>query len=391
VTVPLRLGVLATHPIQYQSPLFRRLAEARDLELSVYFAHRPTPAEQGVGFGIAFEWDTDLLSGFEHRFLRNVAARPGTEHFAGCDTPEIAEIVRRARFDAFLVMGWHVRSYWQAMFACWRAGTPVLVRGDSQLPTDARRWKRAVKRVVYPRFLGRIAAGLAVGARSAEYFRYYGARRVVRSPHFVENARFRASAAAARTRRSALRADWEIPADAFVCLFAGKLVAKKHPIDLVRAVARGARRDVHVLVAGDGELRSALEREAAALGVGLHLAGFMNQTRIADAYAAADALVLPSDARETWGLVVNEAMASGLPVLVSRDAGCSVDLVEEGRTGHAFACGDVGALAGLIEGLAADPARARAMGAAASVHVESYSVEAAAAGVLTACDGEAVG
>jgi glycosyltransferase involved in cell wall biosynthesis len=82
---------------------------------------------------------------------------------------------------------------------------------------------------------------------------------------------------------------------------------------------------------------------------------------------------------------VNEAMASGVPALVSRYAGCSVDLVVEGRTGHAFDCGDVNALSRLIASLAAEPARARAMGEGAAKHIERFSVDAAAAGVLAAC------
>ncbi len=381
----LRLGVLGTHPVQYYSALYRRLAAEPGVDIRVYYAHRPPPAEQGIGFGVAFAWDIDLTSGYDHRFLENRAARPAATTFAGCDTPEIADEIARGGFDGFLVMGWHSRSYWQAIRACWRTGTPVLVRGDSQLPGDRGLVKRLVKRALYPRFLKRFAAALAVGTRSEEYFRHYGARRIVRSPHFVENERFRARAAEARAWRGELRARWGVPADAFVCLFAGKLVPKKRPLDLVRAVARSGPADVRVLVAGDGELRAPLEREARELGVPLHLAGFMNQSEIPDAYGAADVLVLPSDAGETWGLVVNEAMASGLPVLVSRAAGCSVDLVVEGRTGHAFDCGDVDTLARRIAALAADRSAALAMGEAASAHIGRFSVDAAAAGVLAAC------
>ena len=381
---PFRLGVLATHPIQYYSPLYRRLAAERGLDVTVHFAHRPTPEEQGVGFGVAFEWDTDLLGGYEHRFLANVAEHPGVGHFAGCDTPEIAAVVRREAYDAFLVMGWHARSYWQAMFACWRSGTPVLVRSDSQLPTDRSAVKRAVKRAIYPHFLRRCAAGLAVGTRSEEYLRYYGARRVVRSPHFVDNGHFARAAAAAD--RPATRARWSIPEDAFVALFAGKLVEKKRPLDAVRAVGRLGRDDVHLLVAGDGALREEVAAEAQALGVHLHLAGFLNQSEIPAAYAAADVLVLPSDERETWGLVVNEAMASGRPAIVSRSAGCAPDLVVEGRTGLSHAAGDIEALAAAIGTLAADRTRARRMGEAAVEHIAAFSVDAAAAGVLEACE-----
>jgi glycosyltransferase involved in cell wall biosynthesis len=383
VTVPLRLGVLATHPIQYYSPLYRRLAAEPGVDVAVHFAHRPTPEEQGVGFGVAFEWDTDLLGGYEHRFLSNVAAHPGTSHFSGCDTPEIADIIRRERYDAFLLMGWHARSYWQAMLACWRTGTPVLVRSDSQLPTDRSGWKRAVKRALYPRFLSRCAAALAVGTRSEEYLRYYGARRVVRSPHFVDGAHFAREAAA--IGRVAARARWRIPDGSLVCLFAGKLVPKKRPLDVVRAVARLEGVDARLLVAGDSEPRGAVEREAEALGVRLHLAGFLNQTEIPAAYAAADVLALPSDERETWGLVVNEAMASGRPAIVSRAAGCAPDLVVEGKTGFSHPVGDVDALAAALRTLAADRGAAERLGRAAAEHVAGFSVERAAAGVLEAC------
>jgi glycosyltransferase involved in cell wall biosynthesis len=379
----LRLGVLATHPIQYYSPLYRRLAAEPGVDLRVYSAHRPTAEQQGVGFGVAFQWDTDLLGGYDHRFLRNVAERPGLDHFSGCDTPEIAEIVRAERFDAFLVMGWHARTYWQAMFSCWRTGTPVLVRSDSQLPTDRSVWKRAVKRAVYPHFLGRCAAGLAVGSRSAAYLRYYGARRVVRSPHFVDNEHF--AREASRADRDASRAAWGIPADAFVTLFAGKLVPKKRPLDVVRAVARAGRPDVHLLVAGDGELREAVRAECASLGVPVHFAGFLNQSEIPRAYGASDVLALPSDERETWGLVVNESMASGRPAIVSRAAGCAPDLVVEGRTGYSHELGDVDALATAIRAFAEDRDHAARAGAAAAAHVREYSVDRAAAGVLEGC------
>ncbi len=85
----IRLGILASHPIKYQAPLFRELA--RHVDLTVYFAYSQTAAGQAAArFSVAFEWDVDLLGGYEHRFLRNRAKNPSTDHYAGCDTPEIA-------------------------------------------------------------------------------------------------------------------------------------------------------------------------------------------------------------------------------------------------------------------------------------------------------------
>src|SRR6266481_4412295 len=90
----MRLGILTSHPIQYQAPWFRALAKETDLE--VFFAHQPDAAQQGNGFGTAFQWDVDLLSGYQHRFLKNVAKKPSASRFIGCDTPEIADIIGKA-------------------------------------------------------------------------------------------------------------------------------------------------------------------------------------------------------------------------------------------------------------------------------------------------------
>src|SRR5215510_15149079 len=117
----IRLAVLTSHPVQYYAPLFRELAKAVDLH--VYFAHRATPAEQAqAGFGTPFEWDVDLTSGYAHSFLENIARQPGTDRFAGCDTPEIGRHLRQGRFQALLVMGWHLKSYLQAALAAKRLG-----------------------------------------------------------------------------------------------------------------------------------------------------------------------------------------------------------------------------------------------------------------------------
>jgi len=375
-----RLGILATHPIQYYAPLYRALAARPGVDLTVYFAHQPTPAEQGIGFGVAFTWDHNLIDGYPHIFLTNRASGPNRDRFRDYDTPSIASIITRGRFDAFLVHGWQTQSYWQAMRACWQSATPVLVRGDSQLRDDASSLKRALKRMLYPRFVRRFAACLSVGQRSDEYFRYYGARRVVRSPHFVDNARFAAAAAAARPDRAALRAALGIPADAIVALFAGKLIDRKRPIDLLRAVERVD--GVHALFVGDGARRASLEAMARAAGARAHFAGFRNQGAMAEAYAVADVLVLPSDARETWGLVVNEAMASGIPAIVSDAVGCAPDLIVPGVTGAVYPAGDVGALARVLAALAADPSSAERMGASAARHIAAWSVDRAADGVL---------
>ena len=382
-----RLGVLVTHPVQYFAPLFRELAGTDGVDLTVYYAHKPTPEEQGAGFGVAFEWDIDLLSGYESRFLRNVSAHPSAEGYAGYDTPEIADILARERFDSFLVMGWHAKSYWQAMRACWSKGTPVLVRGDSQLGPGRPSMRAWARMLTHRQFIPRFAACLAVGQRSEEYFRFYGARRIVRSPHFVDNEHFARGAAA--TDVAAVRRSWGVRDGAMVAAFVGKLIPKKRPLDLLEAVAATRRDDVHVVYVGDGELRDGCRATADRLAVSATFAGFQNQRGLPSAYAAADVLVLPSDARETWGLVVNEAMACGRPAVVSAEVGCVPDLVLEGETGYSFPLGEVRTLGDHLATLAARSDLRRRLGENARAHVAGYSVAAAAAGVIEAAAGAA--
>ena len=96
-----RLAILASHPVQYYAPLFRELAQR--LDLTVFYAHSATDMDQArAGFGVGFSWDVDLLSGYEHVFLDNVARNPGLGRFSGVDTPEIGHRLREGRFDALL-------------------------------------------------------------------------------------------------------------------------------------------------------------------------------------------------------------------------------------------------------------------------------------------------
>ena len=179
----------------------------------------------------------------------------------------------------------------------------------------------------------------------------------------MDNGRFAAAAAAARPERDRIREEWGIPAEAFCFLFAGKFLARKRPFDLIEAARRlqHARqgKKIHLLWVGTGELGGEL-RQACDLcfdagtkepvdaptrsGPNASFVGFLNQSEISRAYVAADCLVLPSDARETWGLVVNEAMASGLPCVVSDACGCAEDLVKPIRPDLCYPVGDITAL-----------------------------------------------
>jgi glycosyltransferase involved in cell wall biosynthesis len=288
-----------------------------------------------------------------------------------------------------LLTGWHFLGLVQVHLAARLQRIPILLRMDSN-GARPRPW---LLRQIYRILFRGVALGLPVGQANARWYHSHGVGddRLIPSPHYVDNALFAREAAEQRQQRSALRQRWGIPEQAFCFLFAGKLQDKKRPFDLLNALERlqleagAAGPSVHLLIVGSGHLEESCRTRVRDRHLPVSFAGFLNQSQIAAAYAASDCLVLASDHGETWGLVVNEAMACGLPAVVSDLVGCGEDLVLEGITGRRYPCGDVAALARCLAAMAADPAAAARMGAAGRERLErQFTIEAAADGIRQA-------
>jgi glycosyltransferase involved in cell wall biosynthesis len=386
----MRIGILVSHPIQYYTPLFREVAWRIDLH--VFYATRGSPEQQArAGFGVEFEWDIDLLSGYAHSFLENVSTAPGPNSFFACDTPEIRPLISKGEFDAFIVFGWYLKAHWQAIRACRRYKVPVLARGDSQLGARGSTLRALTKEITHGLALRQFDGFLSVGERNREYLLHYGVpeNRIFFSPHFVDNEWFSSHAARAIAARDELRESWSVNDKTFVVLFVGKFITKKRPLDLVRAlgILVTERIDLVGLFVGSGAMEAEMRQLSAELNVRSHFAGFRNQTEMPAYYVTADVLVLPSDARETWGLVVNEGMACGLPAIVSDAVGCAPDLIEEATTGFTFPLGDVAGLAKRLRHLSEMKRGGFDFVTRVRQKISHYSVEAAAEGLV---DGAAV-
>jgi glycosyltransferase involved in cell wall biosynthesis len=390
-----RLAILSTHPIQYHVPWFRGLTLHPDIQLEVLYCHRATPQEQAkAGFGFEFDWDVSLLDGYAYRFLNNEATVPTINTFRGLDTPQIKGIIEGDSVDAVLINGWHYKSAWQAMRACWKTGTPVMVRSDSHLHTPRSNAKQMAKWPFYRWFIPKLDACVAVGSWSRDYFLHYGAspEKVFIVPHVVDDGYFSSEADLLRPHRNELREKWNLDSQAKVYLFAGKFVEKKRPFDFLDAIDRVVKRGARVagLMVGDGPLRVSCEELVKEKHLPVTFAGFLNQSEITRAYVASDALVLPSDGGETWGLVVNEAMACGLPCFVSDHVGCAPDMISRDETGGVFPLGDTEALATLLYEYAQDGTQQLAYSRGARAKADSHStgaaVEATAEALRAVCE-----
>ena len=369
------LAILTTHPIQYQIPVWRALAKDGSIPFEVWsMTDHGTKASYDRQFNKTFAWDLDTLSGYDHRFIQvNEAPNVSTFHKLRLAEP-LGDLFKKRSVTALWVQGWQVAAYWQAVWQANKAGIPVWLRGESNdLAPPPPFLKRLGKRFLLRNFFERIQHFLYIGKSNRRLYESYGVRaeQLHPAPYCVDNERFARQAEPLRSQRMSIRRDWNIPDDAFCILFAGKFISIKRPFDLIAAACnlllKG--RPLHLLFVGSGELGRGLRNACHVVfdaepscGNGGSLnaaprasfAGFLNQTEMSKAYVAADCLVLPSE-RETWGLVVNEAMASGLPCITSDACGCSEDLTSPLNNKFHFPLGDTRAIAEAILNLMMNP------------------------------------
>jgi glycosyltransferase involved in cell wall biosynthesis len=341
----MRLAVIASHPVQYYAPWFRHLAE-NGFDLRVFYLWDfGTNRRHDPGFGIHLAWDVPLLEGYAHEFVPNTASDPGTHHPAGLQNPELLPRVHNWKPDAIVTLGYSWQSIRDFIRHWNQSDVPLILRGDSHDLARApgpRNWAaRMATRWIFRKF----DAFLACGTANTDYFRRRGASedRIFFCPHAIDMDRFQRtsdhSALAAR-----LKNEWGVPSHHRVVLFAGKFEMKKRPLDLLQAFQNLSPESWSLVFVGSGELDPLL-RQKASTDARVRIVPFANQSTMPAVYAAADLFVLPSfGPHETWGLAVQEALACGVPVLVSDHVGCHADLVQHGRNGNVFRAGHIGSL-----------------------------------------------
>jgi len=326
----LRLAILASHPIQYQAPLFRALAARDDVVLKVFFCWDFGIKETvDPGFGRSFAWDIPLLDGYDHELIPNLAKRPGTSHFFGLLNPMAPARIRDFRADALVIHGYAHFTELEMIASSRVLDLPVLVRGDSNLLHRRPPHIAAAKQLLLTPLFKVLAGALSSGRLNTQYYAHYGipTERIFHAPFTVDNAFFREREAPARAEAKALRAEIGISETDTVAVFAAKLLAHKGCADLIRAFGARPRKNAHLVIVGDGPAKDEYVALAKRLAPGrVHFLGFFNQQRMPTAYVMGDVFVLPSH-YEPWGLAINEAMSLGLPIIASDQCGAVPDLV----------------------------------------------------------------
>ena len=387
------LLIFESHPIQYRTPVYARLAQLRPRAVHVCFASDfSVRGGNDPGFGTNVAWDSDLLAGYSFTVLRSDLTQAPTS-WGALDGRGVAALINRLKPRAILLNSLNYRFDYIAYLSALVRGIPVWIRCETQDQAYSRsRLKSALRSVYYRLIYKGIQRAFPIGQLNREHWLAHGFRPgQVRTPaHYCTVDRVSPLSELDRlSRRSLIRAQLGIAEHDLLVTFFGKFIPKKDPLLLFSCLPflpASLRQQIKLLFVGSGTLQQQLER-AALIAKKNHqvesfFPGFINQSALVNWYLAADVVVLPSrQAGETWGLVANEALQAGCGVVVSEAVGCAADFGcwERFRT---IPVGSAEGLANALQDLATYP---RQFNWAADA-LNLYSIEAAAQALALAID-----
>ncbi len=387
---PFRMAVVNSHPIQYFAPLFAYLNNDPALEVTaLYCSNSSLRGGLDPGFKQAVKWDVDLLAGYRAVFLGENAERRMPTGFWSLVCPEVWSEIRSGRYDGVLLHGYHYAAYVLAFLAAKRSGIPVFFRSETHLGLQRTPWKRRLRDGVLAMAFRFVDRFLAIGSANREYYRALGvpADKIFDMPYTVDNDRFIAAALISQDQRATVRRRFGLPLDRPVVLYASKFMPRKHPDDVVHAIARLRDEGVRasLLFVGSGEMEQALRSLVVELDLedAVVFGGFVNQAEQPKVYAACDVFVLPSE-NEPWGLIVNEVMCASVAVVVAGEVGCVPDLVRDGHNGLLMQAGDVASLVTALRRLLTNESERVAMGRNSLEIIRGWGYERCRLGVIAA-------
>jgi glycosyltransferase involved in cell wall biosynthesis len=341
----MHLAVVTPQPTPYRDPFWNTVAAQPGVELDVYYCYAKSEDRP---------WDVDWPWRFRGEVL---PGRALLGNHNGYWNPAILNRLRACKYDAIILGGYNHFTMLAAAWYARRQGIPYLLMCES-FHGLTRPWYSRVLKGPLVRWIVRGAAGiLPTGRLAKEYLLFYGGREEYCCfvPNVPDVIAFHHQAKELEEQRQALKRALGLAAEK-VILFVGRLIWKKG-VDILVDALKGLRGrwSLEVVIAGDGPERVRLEKhvQAAGLAENVKFIGFQQPRDLPRWYSVADLFVLPSRT-EPWGVVVLEALASGVPVVVTDKVGCFPDVVNDPRVGSVVPAEDPEALGRAIENFLGD-------------------------------------
>jgi len=388
-----KLAIIASHVIQYAVPLYKKISLHPDIDLTVFFCSRQglSALLEDPGFGFKLQWDNLDLKGIKHRFLKNYSCCPNLNGFFGLINPGIIPELERNKYDAILVGGYSLCSYWLAFLGAFLTKTPLILSGEPPSLWKSRFRKITmgiVKKIFMPVLLKNVSAILYIGIKSKEYYLSFCKdikEKMFFCPYSVDNDYYVGKEKEYAGRKKQLREELGIRTDYPVILFLSKMIKWKRPMFLLE-VFSGLKYPAALVYVGSGSRHESLVKYVTHYGIkNVHFFGFKNYSQIPKFYFISDVFVLPS-LGESWGLVVNEAMCFGLPVITTNKVMSAYDLVKDGENGYIIRAENKQELTNRLEYLLANPAQRQEMGEASKRIISNWNYDNWIGGLISALE-----
>ncbi len=371
-----RLTILTEIIAPYRIPVFNNLAKIEGIDLHVIFLAETDPKARDwliYKDEIRFSWQ--VLPSYRKRVGRhNLLLNLG-----------LGAALRKTRPEVIICGGYNYIASWRALIWARQKRLPFLLWTEST-SRDLRQNNRLLQRLKRT-FMNRCDGFVVPGKASRQYLQSFdiSPEKIFTAPNAVDNCLYKNATDVVRNDPAKWRLQLKLPKRFF--LFVGRMVVEKGIFELLHAYSGldpELREEVGLVFVGDGPKRVELERLSRTFTGGvIQCRGFVQRENLSRYYALAEALVLPTYT-DAWGLVVNEGMACGLPIVCSDVAGCVPDLVEEGWNGCVTPARDVQILVQVLTNLASNSEMRRRMGENSRKRIACFSPEMCAKGIAEA-------
>jgi len=376
IAKPVRVVLLTEIISPYRIPVFNALARQKGIELHLIFLAETDPTQRRwLVYKDEIEFSYEVLPAWRRRW--------GGWHILLNRGLWLA--LQRFRPDSILCGGYNYPAFWEALVWAKFNSAPFVAWIEST--SRDQRNPNALTEFIKRRFINNCSAFVVPGKSAFEYVVSMGvpAERIHTAPNAVDNRRFASLARSVREREAQHRTELGLPPRYFV--YVGRVTREKGVFQLMEAYTQlepELRSRVGLVLVGEETAKNELMKGAAKIYPGtVVFPGFAQRDQLAAFYALAEALVFPT-LSDPWGLVVNEAMACGLPIIASDAAGCVADLVRDGENGYVIPSASVDKLAEAMAAFARDSHLASRMGQHSARLIEGFSPECCAAGLATA-------
>ena len=368
----LSLGIVQTHPTQFDGPLFRRIARKNEFDLTVYYTD-PAKSLMDPEVGRSPGWSDDNSRGYGSYFS-------GKEIFGELRT--MLKILEK-RHDLVIFSGYRSFLYFIGPYLCRAFGTAAGLRSDNILCNeDSASLKWRLKRLILPFFFRIYTWGLPVGSLAAEYLKSFGftSKNMSFFPYTVDADECRRQYEKSLPDAKAKKEKMGIMEGSFIILGIMKFVPREDPMTLLRAFEKISQEypQTHLVLVGSGELENSIRDFITQNNLArVHLSGYVQYKDLAIYYGIADVFVHPA-VTESWGVSVHESLACGVPVIASDAVGAAADLVLPANAGRAFRAGSAEELVSCLRAVMEDRGKLAEFSRNSERAIRGWSVDKAA-------------